>query len=327
MTMSHSLVAAAAFATCITVTASAQPTLLVSGLQGSSGSTIGPDGALYVTEGAAGRISRVDPDTGTVTTFASGLPPSAIGIGGAIDLAFLGSTAYVLVTLVGPDLNDVFGPGTVPPGGNIVGVYRIDGPTSHTVIADIGRYNLLNPPTGFSYFVPTGVQFSIAAFRGGLLVTDGHLNRILWIKHNGLINVLTAFGNVVPTGLDVWGNTVLITQLGPVPHLAANGRVVAINPKLAAPQVVASGGAMMIDVKRGPGSTLFALAQGIWNGEFEGSPALPNTGQFFQVNPDGSLTLLAEELNIPTSFQLIGNTPYVVTLTGEVWRLDDVSLP
>jgi hypothetical protein len=34
-------------------------TLLVTGLEGATGSTIGPGGALYVTEGAAGRISRV----------------------------------------------------------------------------------------------------------------------------------------------------------------------------------------------------------------------------------------------------------------------------
>ena len=39
-------------------------TRLVTGLEGGAGSTIGPDGALYVTEGAAGRISRVDPQTG-----------------------------------------------------------------------------------------------------------------------------------------------------------------------------------------------------------------------------------------------------------------------
>lgn len=59
--------------------------LLVTGLEGASGSTIGPGRALYVTEGAAGRISRVDPKTGDVTTFASGLPTSIVGIGGAID--------------------------------------------------------------------------------------------------------------------------------------------------------------------------------------------------------------------------------------------------
>ena len=79
-------------------------TLLASGLEGSEGSTIGPDGALYVTEGVAGRISRVDPETGPVTTFASGLPPSLFGIygGGVVDVAFIGKTAYALVTGVGP---------------------------------------------------------------------------------------------------------------------------------------------------------------------------------------------------------------------------------
>src|SRR6266403_6366762 len=66
-------------------------TRIVTGLQGATGSTIGPDGALYVTEGAAGRISRVDPQTGELTTFASGLPKAipAVGIGGAIDVAFI----------------------------------------------------------------------------------------------------------------------------------------------------------------------------------------------------------------------------------------------
>ena len=41
--------------------------------------TIGPDRALYVAEGVAGRISRIDPDTGHVTTFASGLPKRLTG--------------------------------------------------------------------------------------------------------------------------------------------------------------------------------------------------------------------------------------------------------
>ena len=56
---------------------------LASGLAGSVGSTVGPDKAIYVTEGAAGRISRVDRHTGRVTTFAEGLglaPVLAIGL-------------------------------------------------------------------------------------------------------------------------------------------------------------------------------------------------------------------------------------------------------
>jgi len=38
--------------------------LLASGLNGGSGSTVGPGGDLYVAEPGAGRITRIDPDTG-----------------------------------------------------------------------------------------------------------------------------------------------------------------------------------------------------------------------------------------------------------------------
>jgi hypothetical protein len=67
--------------------------LLATGLEGGAGSAIGPDRALYVTETAAGRITRVDPKTGATTTHASGLPEAIIGLGGAMDIAFLGRTA------------------------------------------------------------------------------------------------------------------------------------------------------------------------------------------------------------------------------------------
>src|SRR5207247_6342690 len=84
-------------------------TRLVTGLEGSMGSTVGPDGALYVTEGAAGRISRVDPQTGEKTTFASGLPTAiltigGLSIGGPTDGAFIDNGAYALAPLVRPDV-------------------------------------------------------------------------------------------------------------------------------------------------------------------------------------------------------------------------------
>ena len=53
-------------------------TLLIAGLAGGSGSTVGPGGALYVAEPFAGRVSRVDPETGAVETFASGLPAAIV---------------------------------------------------------------------------------------------------------------------------------------------------------------------------------------------------------------------------------------------------------
>ena len=147
-------------------------TLLVSGLEGTQGSTVGPDGALYVTENLEGRIWRVDPETGQVTTFASGLPAGLFGIGngGVVDVAFIGKTAYALVTGVAADSG----------GTSVVGIYRMDGPASFTVLADIGEFNLLNPPTiPFHFDLPTGFQFAIETYRGGFLVTDANLNRVL----------------------------------------------------------------------------------------------------------------------------------------------------
>ena len=180
----------------------ATKTRLVSGLAGGSGSTIGPDGALYVTEGLAGRVSRVDPKTGAVTTFASGLPPSIIGIGGAMDVVFKGGTAYVLVTLVGP----FFG------GTDVVGVYRVDDATHFTVIADIGAFALAHPPAT-DFFIPTGLQYAIENVRDGFLVTDGHHNRIYKVTLDGTVTERITFGNIVPTGLEFRDGKVFVAQV------------------------------------------------------------------------------------------------------------------
>jgi len=296
----------------------ATPVLLASGLEGASGSAIGPGQALFVTEGAAGRISRVDPKTGEVTTLASGLPQAIIPIGGAIDVAFIGATAYALVTLVGVEF------GT----DDVVGIYRVDGPDQFTVIADIGAFNLANPPTiEFDYFLETGLQYAIEPFRGGFLVTDGHLNRVLHVTLDGEIRVAMDFANTVPTGLAVSGNTIYMAEAGAVPHLPEDGRVMAFTPQSTSAAVVASGAPLAVDVGFGRGRTLFALAQGTWDGGFDGSPALPNTGSLMRVNADGSMTTVADGLNLPTSFQVLGNTAYVVTLPGEVWTIDRLAGP
>ena len=77
------------------------PQLLVTGFHEFQGSTVGPGGALFVTAPLTGRIWRVDPETGAVTLFASGLPPRIPDFfftgSGVVDVAFLDGTAYALV--------------------------------------------------------------------------------------------------------------------------------------------------------------------------------------------------------------------------------------
>jgi hypothetical protein len=290
-----------------------------------SGSTVGPDGALYVTDGNAGSVLRVDPKTGDVTTFASGLPPQVAGIGGAIDVAFIGHTAYVLVTLVGPFFgqNDVVG-----------GIYRINRNGTSTVVADLGLWSKNNPPAT-DFFIDSGVQYALERFRGGFLVTDGHHNRVLRVTLDGDISPLRAFGNIAPTGLEISGNTVVMAEAGPVPHRPADAKVVAFTPRSSTVTEVASGqsqpagsAGLTVDVELGGGHELYALLQGIWDLPNDpanaGAPASPNSGKLVKVD-DGSFTTVVNGLDRPTSLEFIGNTAYVVTLTGTILRIDHAS--
>jgi sugar lactone lactonase YvrE len=278
-----------------------------------SGSTIGPDKALYVTDGPSGRVLRVDPRTGATTTFAGGLPATIpdVGVGGAIDVAFVGDTAYVLVTLVGP----AFGQPDV-----VNGLYRVWKGGKATVVADLGAWSIAHPPAT-DFFVPSGVQYALQEFRGGLLVTDGHHNRVLRVSRHGAIRQLAAFGNVVPTGLDVRGHSILMGQAGPIPHSPQTGRVIRLPSR-----PVASGASLIVDVEFGRHGELHALSQGVWDlpptPENEGKPASPNTGTLLRVRRDGSFATIVDGLDRPTSLEFIGDTAFVVTLTGTVLRID-----
>jgi hypothetical protein len=280
---------------------------------------------LFVTAPLTGSIWRVDPKTGAVTLFASGLPARFPGLdfigSGVVDVAFIDGTAYALVTGVAPDLF----------GHDVVGIYRVDGPDSFTIVADIGAWSTAHPPAT-DFFVPTGFQYAIEAYRGGFLVTDGHHNRVLRVTLDGEITQVIAFDDIVPTGLAVRGDTIYMGEAGPIPHLPETSKVVSFTLKSPTAKQVASGAGLeniglLVDVEFGRGNTLYALLQGYWNGPFEGAPAQPNTGALVKVNPNGTFTVIVEGLNQATSVEIIGNTAYVVTLTGEVWKIENISSP
>lgn len=290
------------------------PTLLAEGLAGGLGSTVGPGGELYVTEPLAGRIARIDRNSGAVTTFASGLPLEnpAIGIGGVMDVALVGRTAYALVTLVGPDVG----------GSSTVGIYRVDGAHSFTVVADIGSWAIAHPPNT-DFFVPSGVQYAMEPYRNGFLVTDGHHNRVLRVGLDGSVSEFRAFDDIVPTGLALRGDRVFMAEAGPIPHLPPDGKIVSFDESSPVTQV-AVGGPLLVDAEFGRGDSLYGLAQGHWSDTDPGTPADPDTGELLLANRNGTFTVIADKLDRPTSLELIGDDAYVVTLTGQVWKVADV---
>jgi hypothetical protein len=289
------------------------PVLLASGLEGGSGSTIGPDGALYVTEGVAGRLTRIDPETRDTTVVARCLPEGVAPVGGAIDVAFRDGTPYVLVSTVDP----------VDAGrSDVAGIYRIDGVDSCTVVADIDTWPVENPPDAES-FLPPGVQDALEPYRGGFLVTDGQHNRVLFVTLDGAVDEVIQLPDVVPTGLDVKGSTAYLALA--VPHRPEDGRVVSFRgTESPVPREVAFGAPWPVDVEGGCGRRLFVLAQGVFPvGEEAGGPALPGTGQLL-VSHQGDLRLVADRLDRPSSLEIFGTSAYVVTLDGDVWRIADV---
>jgi hypothetical protein len=294
----------------------------------STGSTVGPDGQLYVTDSTAGRIQRVDPRRGTVTTFADGLPPAIPGVvgGGLADIAFRGRTAYVLVSGVSEFWTDLLGSSAVPAA---EGIYRLDrvgrGTTRATLVADIYAWSEANPPRHPGFFVPGGFTYAMQPYRDGFLVTDAHHNRVLQVGLNGDISVFEDFAaDLVPTGLDLVGRTVLVGQAGPVPHIPAAGRVVALRRAGGPVADVASGAPLLVDVEA-RGHTVYGLAQGDWpyagqQGK-EGFPASPNTGLLMRADGHGQFRPVVSGLDRPTTFEIIGNTAFVVTITGKVLKI------
>ncbi len=284
------------------------------------GSTVGPDKALYVTAPLDGTIWRVDPKTGAYTAFTTALPkrnPDPFYQGaGVIDVAFRGWTAYALVTGVGTDLG----------GQDIVGIYRVDGPNSYTIMADLGAWSIAHPPVP-DFFVPTGFQYAFEPYRDGFIVTDGHHNRVLYVTLKGEISEVMTFANEVPTGLAVRGNTIYVTQAGPIPHLPETAKLMSFSLNSPTATEVASAAGLdvglFVDVEFGPGNTLFALAQGFWDGAYEGAPAEPNTGAFLVLKPNGTFSVIVDGLNQPTSMEFIGKKAYVVSLVGDIWVIDN----
>ena len=158
------------------------------------------------------------------------------------------------------------------------------------------------------------------------LVTDGHHNRVLRVTRRGRVSVFRAFDNVVPTGLELFGPIVLMGQAGPLPHLPKDGKIVAFGPGASKATTLGSGAPLIVDVEFGHGLRLYGLSQGRFTpGNPEGSPADPNTGALVELKWDGRFHVVVDKLNQPTSLEFIGDTAYVVTLAGEIWKIKDVS--
>lgn len=274
------------------------------------GTTIGPDNALYVADAAKGEVWRVDPDTGAKTLEAWGLPTSEEG--GVSDIAFIGFDLYALTTTVdSPD---------------VVGIYRLPKGGKPEILADLGAYSKAHP-VGFADAGPTGNPYSLEVLdAGNLLVVDSNHNRLLVVDtFQGTISQLAQFQNIVPTGATRADNVLYLSQIGAFPHTPQDGRVWALTLPDGEPSLVAAGVPFVIDVEKGPSSRLYALSFGTQPASPEGPPADPFSGKLLLVRDNGTFGILVANLTMPTSLEILGDTAFITTLNGDVWRVDNIS--
>jgi len=292
-----------------------------------SGSTIGPDGALYVTNGTAGTLVRIDVRTGRARVVGRGLPKKVIEIGGPMDVSFIGKQAFVMVSIAGVDVG---GPDVA------MGIYRLERDGTFSLFADIGAWSAAHPPVDPDWFLAEGVQYSMDVWRDGFLLTDAHHARVLRIDSRGNISALVAFDDtdVVPLGLETSHGKVYLTTAGPIPHLPSTAKIDLVGND---GSVTAVGGwptsylgdrGLPVDVEVGDDGRLFGLLQGHWDrapiDENEGTPAAPNTGEIVEVDRHGDFRALVDGLDQPTSMEVVDHVAYVVTLTGTILKVTGI---
>ncbi|MGD9752010.1 MAG: ScyD/ScyE family protein [Acidimicrobiia bacterium] len=289
-----------------------------------SGSTVGPDGALYVTNGKQGTLLRIHPSTGVATVVGTGLPPAVVEIGGAMDVAFLHGRAYVLVSLAGADLGVT---------GTPMGLYVLVDDGRFSPFADIGAFAAANPPADPDVFLTEGVQYAVDVWRDGFLVTDGHHGRVYRISRSGDVSEFLTFPSTdtVLTGIETSKGDVLLATPGPIPHDPAASSVLEV--RRGRTEVIAGwaddyqgDAGLLVDVEYGRRGELYGLLQGHWDldpvPDNEGFPAAHDTGELVRVRRDGTFETVLAGLDQPTSLDFIGKSAYVVTLNGGILRVD-----
>ena len=329
-------------------------TKLTGGLLSPRGMKIGPDGMIYVAEagtggptkvtvgggdsqsGFTGRISKIDPATGTRTTVADKLPSNAGAEGDAVgpaDVAFMGSTLYYAQTHAGT----AYGfPATQP-----TGVYKVNSDGTTTLLADIGAFNIATPvndiKSGSQQDIEVGGNpYSMTVRDGAFYVVDGNQNQIMKITTSGAISRVAEFpGHPVTTGITYnGGGPFYVTALGQFPFAPADGKVYQVGFPGGNVSTVASGYSSLTDAEYGPGGKLYALQFGDQSTAPNGPPWQIGSGKILLVDPaSGKLTPIVGGFSLTTALIFSGDTAYVSNggvsipglLDGEIWQIKNFS--
>ena len=187
------------------------------------------------------------------------------------------------------------------------------------------------PADGFPFVVPTGVQFALEPYRGGFLVTDGHHNRVLRVTLDGTVTQTDRVRRRRSDRARRPREHDLSRRSRPCAARAAERQDRVLRTGI----VDGDGRRLRRSARRGRrdrprADAVRPLAGPLSLRRRSGlrrSSGFTRHGSAHAGERDRRLTTIADELDQPSSLEIIGNTAYVVTLGGEVWTIDDVAGP
>lgn len=307
------------------------------GLNNPRGLTFGPDGQLYVAEGGLGgttsntigkclqlpfpigpetsggfsaSISRVNPNTGSVTRIATNLPSSQFNVivgglvSGVSDVAFVHGTLYAMISGAGCS-HGLFGTNNA--------IVRVNPDGTTTQITNLSAFLAANPvanpeasvPPGD--FDPDGTWYGMAAKGDALYALEPNHQEMDRIETaNGDISRVVDFSKTFVAPDDWRGPTAIVRQDGtfyvgtlmPFPVVPGSAQVFKVNP----------GG--HFELFAGSLTTILGLAFDasgrlyvLETSDAPGEPH-PGAGDIVRINADGSRQTIASGLNLPTAMTL-----------------------
>jgi hypothetical protein len=288
-------------------------TVIANGLDNPRGFTWGPDGRLYLAIAGRGGDDLLPAPgftihnglTSSVVTVTDGCTTPVVQglvstfweepgwVWGAMDVAVLGTSLYVLVSGAGP--------AWASPSSRS-GVFRINDDRTMTLVGDISSWLPEHPPqaTPPEGDYPDGSLFDLEATSDALLLSEAISGLIIKVTPEGEISLLAdlSANHPVPTGIAVDAeDNAYVTFLTARPYVDGSTRVVKITPDGTVSDAW-TGLTRVADLELGPDGMLYA-AELSTNNTDEAPFVHPNTGRIVRQSGPDSLEVVAAGLDFP----------------------------
>lgn len=249
-------------------------------------------GAPFLGSPTGGRISKVNAK-GERSTVTDRLP-TTISTGGdilgAADVAFIGNNLYALLW-AGCSHG-------VPEFPN--GIVRINSNGTHTVIADIGAWQVTHPAANTAAdFEPEGNPFTMIVVNNDFYVVEANQGQLLKATLGGnvsrVVDLSASQGHLVPTVTDFYQGNFYLGNLGVYPTVQGSSKIYRITPQ-GQVSVAAEGFTTILGLVIDKKGRMYVLENTI------GNPfPTPGTGRIVRVNTNGSRDIIATGFSLATA--------------------------